>query len=113
MWELISDSCKTFIVVCDNFFNFRQTAYLESITSEKEIGKLKNSLARWGSPDEFVTDNCGQFASKTFCTFAATNGFYQFFLVAKRILKQEDKYLALMSQVVHRFKQHQSSQLVS
>lgn len=73
MWELISESCKTFIVVCDNFFNFRQNAYLQSITSEKEIGELKNSLARWGSPDEFVTDNCGQFAFKAFRTFAATN----------------------------------------
>nr|XP_022311001.1 uncharacterized protein K02A2.6-like [Crassostrea virginica] len=104
---------KQFLVVCDYFSRFIEIAYLESITSETVIGKLKNIFARWGVPDEFVSDNGGQFASEAFRKLAASYGFYQIFSsphypqangaaesavkIAKRILKQDDVFLALMA----------------
>ncbi|XP_033728239.1 uncharacterized protein K02A2.6-like [Pecten maximus] len=117
-WEKVSaDLCdfenKTYLVVMDYFSRYLEIAYLPSTSSANVIGKLKNMFAHWGVPMEFVSDNGPQFASKEFSEFAASYNFQQTFSsphypqsngeaesavkIAKRILKQDDIFKALMA----------------
>ena len=97
----------------DYYSRFLEIANLPSITSEQVFGKLKNIFARWGVPEEFVSDNGRQCTSHEFKTFAEKYGFQQTFSspcfpqsngeaeravkVAKDILRQDDIFAALMS----------------
>ncbi|KAK3085333.1 hypothetical protein FSP39_001659 [Pinctada imbricata] len=104
---------KNYLVVMDYFSRFLEIAYLDAITSDHVIGKLKNMFSRWGIPEQLVSDNGTQFTSKSFKDFAQSYGFQQIFSsphypqangeaeiavkIAKRILKQPDIFLALMA----------------
>ena len=78
-WQRIAaDLCeldgKHFLVVIDYFSRFVEITFLPSITSAKVIGKIKkikNIFARWGIPEELLSDNGTQFTSQTFHVFAA------------------------------------------
>ena len=117
-WQNVAaDRCelngKQYLVVIDYYSRFLEIAYLPSITSEQVIGKLKNIFARWGVPEEFVSDNGRKFTSHEFKTFAEKYGFQQTFSsphfpqsngeaqsavkVAKNILRQDDIFAVLMS----------------
>ena len=117
-WQKISaDLCeikdKRYLVVIDYFSRYIEIVFLTRITSDQVIGKLKNIFARWGIPEQIVTDSGTQFTSATFKKFAKDYNFQQVFSsphhhqangeaesgvkIAKRILYQDDIFLALMS----------------
>ena len=97
----------------DYYSRYIEIAHLTNMTSGQTIGKTKNMFAHWGIPDEVVTDNGTQFFSDEFRVFAETYGFGHttsspYFpqsngevetavQTAKKILKQDDRFLALMA----------------
>ncbi|XP_052817965.1 uncharacterized protein K02A2.6-like [Mya arenaria] len=110
--DLCEISNKHYLVVTDYYSRFIELSYLEKITSELVIGKMKNMFARWGIPEELVSDNGTQFTSTAFKNFAQEYKFKQTFSspcfpqangeaesavkIAKRILRQSDIFAALM-----------------
>ena len=86
---------------------------MSSTTSDPVINKLKDIFARWGIPEELVSDNGPQFSLELFfkfsqdCDFKHTtsspyhpqaNGEAESAVrIAKKTLKQSDPFVALMS----------------
>ena len=55
-----------FLVTVDYFSNFFELDQLRSKTSNEVIGKLKSHFARYGVPDQFITDNGRHITQKPF-----------------------------------------------
>ena len=88
---------------------------MSSTTSDAVINKMKDS--RWGVPEEIVSDNELQFSSENFRKFSqkydlkhfttspyypqATSKAKSGVRIAKKILRQRDPFLALLSQEQH------------
>nr|XP_023665577.1 uncharacterized protein K02A2.6-like [Paramormyrops kingsleyae] len=117
-WQRIAiDLCmhqgKQYLVVSDYYSRYLEILRLSVTTSECVIHKLKATFARFGIPEQIVSDNGPQFISEVWRDFCATcdiqhitssphnpqgNGHAERAVqTAKRILKQEDPWLALMS----------------
>ena len=79
-WQSVgADICalegRHFLIVVDYYSRYIDIAHLSSMTSSQVIGKLKNIFARWGIPEEVVSDNGTQFSSDEYCVFATNYGF--------------------------------------
>ena len=86
---------------------------MSSTTSDAVINKMKDIFVRWGVPDEILNDNRPQFSSEQFRKFSQDYDFKHFSIspyypqansegksgvhIAKKILRQRDPFLALMS----------------
>ena len=86
---------------------------MSSTTSNAVVNKLKDIFARWGIPDEIVSDKGPQFSSHQFRKFSreydfkhtTTSPYYprangeaeSGVSIAKKISRQHDPFLALMS----------------
>ena len=102
-----------YLVISDYYSRFLEILHLPSATSAQVINKLKTVFARFGIPDEVVSDNGPQFSCAEFQEFARQldfkhctssphhpqgNGHAERAVqTAKKILKQEDPAMALMS----------------
>ena len=122
--KIVADLCEIngqrHIVVMDYYSRFIEIPLMFWINSKLGIMKLKNKFVRWGIPKEFVSDNESQFLSSEFVSFSKVL-FKRYFSkviqvlfmsphhpqgngeaesgvrIAKRILRQKDPFLALMS----------------
>ena len=66
---------KDYLVTVDYFSDFFEVDRLYSTTSETVIKKLKGHFARYGIPDEIISDNGSQFTAEEFRVFAQAYGF--------------------------------------
>ena len=117
-WKKIgADQCehqgKQFLVVIDYSLRFPEIAFMSSTTGDAVIKRLKDVFARWGIPDEIVSDNGLQFVSDQFHKFSqeydskhtTTSSYFpqangeaeSGVRFAKKILTQHDPFPALMS----------------
>ncbi|XP_042071854.1 uncharacterized protein K02A2.6-like [Haplochromis burtoni] len=74
-WQRIAlDLCEhnrnNYLVVSDYYSRFLEILHLPSTTSGQVVQKLKSTFARFGIPDEVVSDNGPQFSSSEFQAFA-------------------------------------------
>ena len=117
-WQKIAaDLCEyegqRYLIVIDYFSRYLEIAHMPTTTASQVIRKLKAMLGRWGIPKELITDNGPQFVATEFTAFSKEYGFIHHtsspyhpqsngeaergVQIAKRILKQEDPLLALMT----------------
>ena len=98
------------------YSRFIEALSLAEMTSQVVIQKLKSVFVRWGIPEELVSDNATQFKSALFGVFKATcefkhtasssyhhqaNGAAESGVrISKRILKQEEPFLALILSLI-------------
>ena len=73
--DLFQFQNKDYLVTVDYFSNFFEVDYLSTTTSNTVVKKLKGHMARYGIPDEVVSDNGPQYDSEEFQAFAKSFGF--------------------------------------
>lgn len=116
-WKRIAlDLCEhnknNYLVISDYYSRFLEVLHLPSTTSAQVIQRLKATFARFGIPDEVVSDNGPQFSSAEFQELTRQLDFKHItssphhpqgnghaeraVQTAKRILRQEDPVIALM-----------------
>ena len=113
--KVAADLCqlnnKTYLVVMDTYSKYIEIGYLNTLTSERVVDKMKNMFSRWGDPEEITCDGGPQFIARCFKDFAKehnikvtyssayfpqANGAAEAGVkIAKNILKQKDSYSAL------------------
>ncbi len=117
-WKRIAlDLCEhnkhNYLVISDYYSRFLEVLHLPSTTSAQVVQRLKATFARFGIPEEVVSDNGPQFSSAEFQELAKQldfkhvtssphhpqgNGHAERAVqTAKRILQQDDPLMALMS----------------
>ncbi|KAK3093011.1 hypothetical protein FSP39_010012 [Pinctada imbricata] len=65
----------TYVLIVDYYSKFYELSRLTSTKSSQVIEMIKPHFARYGIPEEVVSDNGPQFASKEFAEFAGKYGF--------------------------------------
>ena len=116
-WQVSTDlfelAGQKYLVVMDHYLRFIEILSLVETTSQVVIQKLKSVVARWGIPEELISDNGTQFKSLQFDEFKTKYGFKHTsssphhpqanraaesgVRIDEQILKQEDPFLALMA----------------
>ena len=78
-WQVSTDlfelTGRKYLVVMDCYPRFIEILTFFGTTSKTVIQKLKSVLARWGVPEEVVSDNGTQFKSALFDEFKVKYGF--------------------------------------
>lgn len=64
---------KTFLIMVDAYTKWPEVSVMTSTTTEVTIDELRTTFARWGIPQQIVTDNGPQFVSEMFQRFMSHN----------------------------------------
>eukprot|EP00731_Ephydatia_muelleri_P013854 Em0007g1164a len=64
---------KTFLIMVDAYTKWPEVSVMTSTTTEVTIDELRTTFARWGIPQQIVTDNGQQFVSEMFQRFMSHN----------------------------------------
>lgn len=70
--DLFSFDNKDFLITVDYFSNYWEIDKLNKTLASTVVLKLKSHFARYGCPDQVISDNGPQFTSDTFQKFAGT-----------------------------------------
>ena len=65
---------KMFLIVVDSHSKWFEVEMMPSITIEVTIANLRDMFARYGIPQQLVSDNGSQFTLEEFCKFMKANG---------------------------------------
>ena len=65
---------KMILIVVDSHSKWFEVEMMPSITIEATIANLRDMFARYGIPQQLVSDNGSQFTSEEFCKFMKANG---------------------------------------
>lgn len=116
-WQRVAiDICENkgqmYLIVSDYYSRFIEILHLPKITTAQVINRLQATFARFGIPEQIMSDNGPQFTSEAWTLFKEkydfehvtssphnpqANGHAERAVqVAKRILRQDDPHLALM-----------------
>ena len=116
-WQKVGmDLCEfkkqTYLVAVDYYSRYLEVVPIPNMTSTTVIAKVKTMCAHWGFPEEIVSDNGTQFTSTEFQAFAQSHAIHlttsspryprsngeaeRAVQTAKRILSQDDPWIALM-----------------
>uniref|UniRef100_A0A3Q2QUM5 Gypsy retrotransposon integrase-like protein 1 n=1 Tax=Fundulus heteroclitus TaxID=8078 RepID=A0A3Q2QUM5_FUNHE len=120
--DLCEHGKENFLVISDYYSRYLEILHMPTTTSAQVSLKLKATFARYGIPEEVVSDNGPQFSSEVFKDFAHEMDFKHVtsspqnpqgnghaeraVQTAKRILQQKDPLLALM---IYRSSPHSST----
>ena len=63
-----------YLIVVDAHFKWPEVIEMWSTTASKTITELRKIFASYGLPQQVISDNKPQFASKEFAKFTAQNG---------------------------------------
>ena len=77
-WEKLGiDLChyggQNYLVIVDYYSWWIKVLHVKSITTVACVGKVKDVFARFGFPEEIMSDNGPQFASSEFRSFIESN----------------------------------------
>ena len=70
--DLFTFDNKDFLITVDYFSNYWEIDKLNNTLASTVVLKLKSHFARYGCPDQIVSDNGPQFDSEVFCKFTNT-----------------------------------------
>lgn len=120
--DLCEHEKENFLVIADYYSRYLEILHMPTTTSTQVALKLRATFARFGIPEEVVSDNGPQFSSEAFRDLAREMDFKhttssphnpqgnghaeRAVQTAKRILRQEDPLLALM---IYRSSPHSST----
>ena len=65
-----------YLLSVDYYSKWIEVAKLDDLTSNNVICHLKSQFARYGIPDELISDNGPQYASSAFKEFSRSYGFF-------------------------------------
>ena len=57
---------QNYLILVDYMSKYFKVCQLQNLTSEKVITKMKSTFSRFGIPEETVSDNGSQYASRSF-----------------------------------------------
>lgn len=122
--DLFDFESQKYLLVVDYYSRWIHFERLTTTTSEEVVARIKGVFATFGIPDTMVSDNGPQYSSQTFADFAQQWGFRHRTTnpyksqengmaersvgIAKKILSQNDKYLALLN---HRATPHSATKV--
>ena len=66
---------QNYLILVDYTSKYFEVCQLQNLTSEEVITKMKSSFSRFGIPEEIVSDNGSQYASREFREFAKIYNF--------------------------------------
>ena len=89
---------KMFLIVVKSHLKWFEVEMMPSITIEATIAKLRDMFARYGIPQQLVSDNGSQFTLEEFCKFMKANGIKRTLVAHPRSNGQAERFVQTFKQ---------------